>query len=228
MVINTRVGSDVFKTSSILQGVAMVATCASSAVCEPVLFDFESLPATFVADDVRDVPPGPLSSLQLVADGVGMSIWREDQARFDVSDLDIFSASPGSFGDQALDPFSHSSSFGGSGVGGAFIFAFDAPIESFQIDWGNGVSSETTIEAFTDVSLSELVAVDSGIGGAFPGFGTLSVQGRFSVVRVSNTGTRGGDNLVYLDNVVVSVPSVTVGATLGFGVIAGAGRRRRG
>ncbi len=110
-----------------------------------IIFDFEDQTPTYYPNTMPG-PPGALTSLQLTASGLGLTITRQNNLPFDlVYDPQLSPTEmPPSWGNVSLDPFYDTN------VGG-LIFTFSQPVSNFSIKYGdfNGDSDTATVSAFS-------------------------------------------------------------------------------
>lgn len=195
---------------------------AATAHAAPVLYDFESTPATGVST-------GGYASLSLTESGLTMVV-TGSASNFDVVDNTAGQAGkPASWGLRSLSPFVHES-------GDPFILDFSAAIGSLSVEFGDYGADAPDILTLTAYSgaggTGSILDTDSVsfLALAFPGFATGSVaaSGIRSVVMIA--GTSGFPHSAFYDNVLVNAPVPEPGtfALMGFGLaLAGVATRRR-
>jgi hypothetical protein len=180
-----------------------------------IAFNFEGQIPTYYPDTMPS-PKGKLMSLQLTANGLGLTITRQNNLPFDlVYDPELSSDKiPPSWGNVSLDPFYDTT------VGG-LIFTFSRPVSNFSIEYGdfNGDSDTATLSAFsgpnaTGTLLGTPITDDYG-DQSLPVFDTLSTSAN-GIDSVLITGTSAtpsrsiaqhSEISLYFDNVVVDVAS---------------------
>jgi hypothetical protein len=202
-----------------------------------ITFDLESSTATF-SSPPSSSRPGALTSLLLTNSGVSLTITRQNGTAFDlVSNTGDQSGKPASWGNISLDPFFDPSNSG-------WIFTFSQPVFGFSVQLGDyGQDADTaTLTAYSGPSgtgTNLASSLDNYSTQALPVFDTASVaaNGTMSVTLNGTSDSPGFNNSVFLDNIVLTMPSsvTTVpeprAATLllgGFVTLLLFGRRKHG
>lgn len=216
--------------SRLIAGAVALLLTPTMASAATILFDFESTPATFISPPAG-LRPGALSALSLTEGGLTLSLYRENQGRFDiVENAGNQAGKPASFGDRSLDPFFQET------VATAFIGNFSEGIFGVSIDFGDygGDADSFTLEAYSGLDgtggLLDSISVNYG-GNTFPTFMTASLGGPFPARSIRFIGGSAGSfpNSLFYDNI-TAVTQAPEPATLWLlGTAAGlvAARRRR-
>ena len=212
-----RVG--VSSTGIVAAALFVIQLLPAPAQADPVLIDFESVPAT--------IPPFPgvgLTTLTLTSGGVTMTITRENNAAFDI--LDPMGGFPVSFGSRVLSPFRDA---------GAFLVNLSEPTFLFGLDFGDiGPDVDfVTLEAYTALDQIGLVASQTfpypGLG--FPAVETVAIGGPIPALSLRFFGgSANAPDSVYFDNLrldTAQVPGPTLLALAGMGAATFAIRYRR-
>jgi hypothetical protein len=207
---------------SLIVATALVFT-AVQAQAALITYDFEGEAAT---------TDGALTVLVLTEGGVTMTLDRELDAVFDVSNI---SGRPASYGNRSLDPFFMEES------ATAFIADFSTLISSFSLDAGDFTNSDIDflrIEAYSGANATG-VLVDvfvsppcCAFGGGFQG-----LSGGVAGANIASVRFIGGSfffpNSMYYDNITINtideqvVPEPASLLLLGSGLVGGVRRWRK-